>query len=123
MSVASNPPMPNPRQCNGFLVTLGLPALVAAARLLPGDVFVLPENSGEQLKIEAITPHPKISTHLTITFVDERAQLTLREDEPVRPVCMPRTIQVTCQLCGTAATTDLDLVAQGEPKTWVCNQH
>jgi hypothetical protein len=123
MSAASNPPMPNPRQSNGFLVTVSLPSLVIAARLRRGDVFALPENPTEQLKIETIASHPELSSRLIITSTDKTVQLTLHVDEPVQPVHMPRTVQVTCQLCGTSTTTDLDLVAQGEPKAWVCNRH
>ncbi|MCK8431892.1 hypothetical protein G3I77_02285 [Streptomyces sp. D2-8] len=123
MSAASNPPMPNPRQSNGFLVTVSLPSLVIAARLRRGDVFALPENPNEHLKIETIAPHPELGSRLIIIPTDETTQFTLHVDEPVEPVSMPRTVQVTCQLCGTDTTTALDLVTQGEPKTWVCNRH
>lgn len=123
MSAASNPPMPNPRQSNGFLVTVSLPSMLVASRLRRGDVFALPENPNKALKVETIAPHPELSSRLIIIPTDETAQFTLHADEPVQPVSMPRTIQVTCQLCGTDTMTDLDLVAQGEPKTWVCNRH
>ncbi|MFD3618759.1 hypothetical protein ACFWWT_26660 [Streptomyces sp. NPDC058676] len=123
MSAASNPPIPNPRQSNGFLVTVSLPSLVTAARLRRGDVFALPDNPNEQLKIAAIAPHPELSSRLIITSTDKTAQFTLHVDEAVHPMYMPRTIQVTCQLCDTDAMTDLDLVAQGEPRSWVCNRH
>ncbi len=123
MSTAPNPPMPNPRQCNGFLVTVSLPSQVIAARLRRGDVFALLETPTEQLEIEAIAPHPELSSQLIITSTGRTAQLTLHVYDHVRPVRMPRTVQVTCQLCGEGTMTDLDLVAQGEPKTWVCNRH
>lgn len=123
MSAASNPPMPNPRQSSGFLVTVSLPSMLVASFLRRGDVFALPENPNEHLKIEGIARHPELSSRLIITPSDKTATFTLHVDEPVQPVHMPRTIQVTCQLCDKASTTDLDLVAHGEPKTWVCNRH
>ncbi|MEU4166173.1 hypothetical protein AB0F46_04705 [Streptomyces sp. NPDC026665] len=123
MSAGSNPPMPNPRQAKGFLVTVSLPSMLIASRLRRGDVFALPENPSRHLKIKAIAPHPELSSRLIIIPADKTAQFTLHVDEPIQPVSMPRTIQVTCQLCGADTTTDLDLVAQGEPKAWVCNRH
>jgi hypothetical protein len=123
MSTASNPPMPNPRQAAGFLVTVSLPSTLIASRFRRGDVFVLPENPNEHLTIETIAPHPELGSRLIITANDKTVPFTLHVEEPVQPVRMPRTIQVTCQLCDTATTTDLDLVAHGEPKTWVCSRH
>ncbi|RRR69051.1 hypothetical protein EHS43_43110 [Streptomyces sp. RP5T] len=49
--------------------------------------------------------------------------LTLKTSEPVQPLSMPRRIEVSCQLCKATTSTPLDLVAHGEPQTWVCSQH
>ncbi|MGW8951539.1 hypothetical protein [Streptomyces sp. NPDC055709] len=115
--------MPNPRQANGFLVTVSLPSTLIASRFRQGDVFALPENPNEHLTIETIAPHPDLDSRLIITLNDKTVPFTLHVEEPVQPVRMPRTIQVTCQLCDTGTATELDLVAHGEPKTWLCNRH
>lgn len=123
MRATSNPPMPNPSKANGFLVTVSLPSTLTASRLRQGDVFALPGNPNDHLTIETIAPHPEIDLRLIITFNGKSVPFTLHVDELIHPVRMRRAIQVTCRLCATATTTDLDLVAHGEPKTWVCSQH
>ncbi|MGF0173140.1 hypothetical protein ACQF36_22355 [Streptomyces sp. Marseille-Q5077] len=123
MSTTPNPPSPNPRQAKGFLVTVALPSTLPASRLRRHDVFALPENSGERLRIESLAPHPQLPTRLVITPVDAPMPITLHVDEPVQPISMHRSVEVTCQLCGASTTTEIDLVAHGEPKTWVCNRH
>ncbi|MFE6530128.1 hypothetical protein ACFVMA_14430 [Streptomyces rochei] len=123
MSTASNLPMPNPRQVNGFLVTVSLPPTLSASHLCRGDIFTLPANPNQHLTVETIAPHPEIGSRLTITTNDMPISFTLHIDEPVQPVRMPRTMRVTCRLCGAATDVDLDLVTHGEPKIWICSRH
>ncbi|MEU2449000.1 hypothetical protein ABZ605_02890 [Streptomyces sp. NPDC012765] len=123
MSTASNPPMPNPGTLNGFLVTVSLPSMLAASRFRRGDVFVLPGNPNDHLMIENIAPHPELGLRLIVTVNGKNVPFTLHVDDPVQPVSMRRAVQVTCRLCQTATTADLDLVTHGEPQDWVCNRH
>ncbi|MGX1668660.1 hypothetical protein [Streptomyces sp. NPDC055400] len=121
MNSTPNPPMPNPRQTKGFMVTIALPAALPASRLQAGDTFALHENPGEQLLVERTKAHPP--SQLIITVPGKATPITLHIDEPIRPLRMPRTVHVTCQLCDQSTETHLELVANGEPKTWVCNRH
>ncbi|WP_189966484.1 hypothetical protein [Streptomyces violascens] len=123
MSTAPDPPKPNPRQSSGFLVTTSLPDRLPASRLQQGDTFALPEHPDEPLIIDLITPNPERNASLLISTRDRTAPITLHMEEPIQPLRMPRTFNVTCQLCEATTTTDLELVAHGQPKTWVCNRH
>ncbi|EST27344.1 hypothetical protein [Streptomyces roseochromogenus] len=123
MSTPHNPPGPNSRHSKGFLVTVALPMTVLASRLQRHDVFVLPEQGDQPLAVADVTQHPHLEARLVIELKGTSIPITLHVNEPVQPVSMPRRVDVKCQLCGNTTTTDIDLVAHGEPKTWVCNRH
>ncbi|WP_327356283.1 hypothetical protein [Streptomyces sp. NBC_01304] len=123
MNSTPNPPLPNPRQAKGFMVTTALPAALPASRLQEGDTFALHENPGEHLLVEQTKAHPHLPSQLIITVSGKDTPITLHANEAIRPLRMPRTVHVTCQLCGRTTETHLELVANGEPKTWVCNRH
>ncbi|WP_406260547.1 hypothetical protein OIA45_19920 [Streptomyces chartreusis] len=123
MNSAPNPPMPNPRQAKGFMVTIALPSALPASRLQVGDTFALHKNPGEHLLVEQTATHPDLPSQLIIAVSGKTTPITLHIDEPIRPLRMPRTVHVTCQLCDQSTETELELVANGEPKTWVCNRH
>lgn len=123
MSTPHNPPGPNPRQAKGFLVTVALPTMVPASRLRPHDVFALPEQGDLPFTVAGIASHPDFAARLVISLRGASTAITLHADELVRPILMPRTVEMICQLCSAAAVTDIDLVAHGEPKTWVCSRH
>ncbi|MEN8649169.1 hypothetical protein ABCR94_00580 [Streptomyces sp. 21So2-11] len=123
MNPSPNPPMPNPRQAQGFMVTVSLPSALPASRLRVGDTFALHEAPDEHLLVVQAEPHPDHPSRLIITVPGKTTPFTLHADEPIRPLRMPRTVHVACQLCSKSTTTELDLVTHGEPKTWVCNRH
>lgn len=123
MSTPHNPPGPNPRQAKGFLVTVALAAAVPAFRLQWHDIFALPEQDDQSFTVAEVTQHPDLGARLVINLQGTSIPITLHANEPVQPISMPRRVDVKCQLCGDTATTDIDLVVHGEPKTWVCNRH
>lgn len=123
MTTAQNPPPPNPRQAKGFLVTLSIPPTVPASRLHRCDVFALPEQPRQALTLDDVRPHPALAGRLLIDLHGVTEPLTLSSSEPVHPLSMPRRVAMACQVCGAATAMSLDLVAYGEPKTWVCRLH
>ena len=123
VNTAHTPPPPNPRQARGFLVTLSIPTTVPAARLQQCDVFALPEQQDRPLTVANVRKHPSFAARLLIDVHGTPEPLTLKASEPVQPLSMPRHVDVTCQLCRATTSTALDLVAHGEPQTWVCSLH
>ncbi|MGW1562765.1 hypothetical protein ACWCQ1_40635 [Streptomyces sp. NPDC002144] len=120
---AHTPPLPNARPSRGFLVTLSLPPTVPAARLQDCDVFALPEQQDHPLTVAAVRQHPDFTARLLIDLHGTQEPITLKASEAVRPLSMPRQVEVSCQLCRVTTSTALDLVAHGEPQTWVCSVH
>ncbi|MEU1273630.1 hypothetical protein [Streptomyces sp. NPDC005799] len=123
MTASPTPPLPNRRQTHGFLVTLSLPPTVPATRLQECDVFTLPEQQDHPLTVADVRQHPDFTARLLIELRGTLQPLTLRTSEPVQPLSMPRQVTLSCQLCQATTTTALDLVAHGEPQTWVCSLH
>ncbi|MGW1053577.1 hypothetical protein [Streptomyces sp. NPDC001155] len=123
MITSHNPPHPSPRQAKGFLVTISLPTSLPASHLQRHDVFAVLEQVDLPFTVADVTQHPDLEERLVIALQGTSVPITLQANEPVRPISMPRHIDMKCQLCDASTTTDIDLVAHGEPKTWVCNRH
>ncbi|WP_367132728.1 MULTISPECIES: hypothetical protein [Streptomyces] len=49
--------------------------------------------------------------------------MCIRETEDIRPLRLPRTYELSCQLCDQSTQGHIDLVAHGEPRLFVCGQH
>jgi hypothetical protein len=123
MTTPHDPSLPNPRQSKGYLVTISVPQTVSASRLQQCDVFALPEQPDHPLTVADVRQHPYLTGRMLIDLQDRPQPLTLKASEPVQPLSMPRRVNVTCQLCDAPSATALDLVAHGEPMTWVCSLH
>ncbi|MCX4666406.1 hypothetical protein OG453_06955 [Streptomyces sp. NBC_01381] len=96
------------------------PPTVAAAALQAGDTFALLDNDSA-LIIHAKRRHLQPLWLLDLEGHD--SPITLRDDEPIRPLRMLRAFDLTCQLCARTSRRVLDLPVHGIPHTWVCDQH
>ncbi|WP_030571047.1 hypothetical protein [Streptomyces aureocirculatus] len=90
------------------------------ARLRTKDAFALPEAPDDHLVIRSIQTHPTSGTRLIINAHGKGAPLTMHPEEPVLPIRMLRTFELTCALCPGRARRVLDLVLHGTPHAWVC---
>ncbi|GAA3835660.1 hypothetical protein GCM10022403_080480 [Streptomyces coacervatus] len=104
---------------NGFIVTIEQTATIQATALREGDTFTLVGNDSP-LTILARRRHLQPLWLLTLEGQD--APITLRDDEPIQPLRMLRTFDLTCQLCGRTARHVLDLPVHGIPQAWVCGR-
>lgn len=105
---------------NGFIVTVEQAPTIQATALREGDTFHL-VGSDNPLTILARQRHLQPLWLLTLEGQD--AQITLRDDEPIHPLRMPRAFDLTCQQCGRTTRRVLDLPVHGIPHAWVCGQH
>jgi hypothetical protein len=93
---------------------------VPAASLQEGDTFSLVSN-GSPLTI--LTRRRHLQPLWLLGLEGHDSSITLRDDEPIRPLHMLRAFDLTCQLCSRAGRRVLDLPVHGIPQTWVCDQH
>ncbi|UQA93660.1 hypothetical protein [Streptomyces halobius] len=114
--MSKNTPAPK-----GFIVTTPIAPTVPASALQDGDAFALPEAPDNHLIAQGIKPHPDLTSRLIISARGIPAPFTIHSDEPLQPLRMLRTFELTCQLCNRTVSQDLDLVTHGTPQTWVCN--
>lgn len=105
-----------------FTVTAPLPDTVPAERLEPGDTFAFPEDVTPRTVL-CSGPGPRHENYRLYALDDDPLPLCMREDEPIRPVRLPRTYDLACQLCGRTSRVELDLAAHGEPVIRICDQH
>ncbi|MFF4606139.1 hypothetical protein ACFY12_25785 [Streptomyces sp. NPDC001339] len=105
---------------NGFIVTVTQTPTVQATALREGDTFTL---LGDDSPLTILARRRHLQPLWLLTLEDQDAPITLRDDEPIRPLRMLRAFDLTCQLCGRTAQHVLDLPVHGIPQTWVCSQH
>ena len=105
----------------GFIVAIPITPTVPASALQEGDAFALPEAPDNHLIAPGIKPHPDLASRLIISAYGIAAPFTIHSDEPVQPLRMLRTFELTCQLCNHTVNQILDLVTHGLPQTWVCH--
>ncbi|MGW6021313.1 hypothetical protein [Streptomyces sp. NPDC055099] len=105
---------------NGFIVTVGQIPTIPATALKEGDTFTLVGDDGP-LTVLAKRRHLQLLWLLDLE--GHNSPITLRDDEPVRPLRMLRAFDLTCQLCTRTHRRVLDLPVHGIPHVWVCEQH
>lgn len=105
---------------NGFIVTVEQTPTIPATALKEGDTFALVGNDSP-LTIRAKQRHLQPLWLLDLEGHD--SPITLRDDEPIRPLRMLRAFNLTCQLCTRTRRHVLDLPVHGIPQTWICDQH
>ncbi|MDN3025723.1 hypothetical protein [Streptomyces sp. S.PB5] len=105
---------------NGFIVTVEQTPTIPATALKEGDTFALVGNDSP-LTIRAKQRHLQPLWLLDLEGHD--SPITLRDDEPIRPLRMLRAFDLACQLCTRTRRHVLDLPVHGIPQTWVCDQH
>ncbi|MEU5426517.1 hypothetical protein AB0H73_13040 [Streptomyces olivoreticuli] len=105
-----------------FVVTVRLPEFLPASRLHPGDSFAFPEDPTPLIILNA-RPDYLYSGFLRLDIDGEDLPLCIRETEGIRPLRLPRTYELTCQLCGHLAAGRIDIAALGEPRFLICGNH
>lgn len=105
---------------NSFIVTVELTPTVHATALREGDTFAL---TGNDDPLTILTRQRHLQPLWLLGVEGHNAPITLRDDEPIRPLRMLRAFDLTCQLCSRAGRRVFDLPVHGIPQTWVCNQH
>ncbi|MHA7956378.1 hypothetical protein ACX9I7_01280 [Streptomyces sp. L500] len=105
-----------------FTVTVRLPDTVPAKRLEPGDTFAFPEDDTPRTVL-CSAPDPHHDRYRLYALDDDPLPMCMREDEPIRPVRLPRTFDLPCQLCGRTSRIAVDLAVHGEPLIRICDQH
>lgn len=105
---------------NGFIVTVEQTPTVQAATLREGDTFRLLSNDSP---LTILTRQRHLHPLWLLSLDGHKSPITLRDDEPIRPIRMLRTFDLTCQPCTRTSRSVLDLPVHGIPQTWVCDQH
>lgn len=88
--------------------------------LKEGDTFALVGNNSP-LTILAKRRH--LQPLWLLDLEGHASPITLRDDEPIRPLQMLRAFDLACQLCTRTRRRVLDLPVHGIPQAWVCDQH
>ncbi|MGI5526887.1 hypothetical protein ACQEVX_05470 [Streptomyces syringium] len=105
-----------------FVVTVSLPDLLPASRLQPGDTFAFPDTPTPLIVLNTHREHD-YSGFLRLDLDGQDQPLCIRETEDIRPLCLPRTYELTCPLCDHVAKGRIDIAAYGEPRILVCRKH
>lgn len=91
-----------------------------ATALQEGDAFAL---IGNDSPLTILTRRRHLRPLWLLGLEGHGSPITVRDDEPIRPLRMLRTFDLTCQFCPRTGRHVLDLPVHGIPQTWVCDQH
>ncbi|MEU3742937.1 hypothetical protein AB0E78_38515 [Streptomyces sp. NPDC032198] len=105
---------------NGFIVTVEQTPTVHATTLQEGDTFTLVGNDSP---LTILTKRRHLQPLWLLGLEGHLSPITLRDEEPIRPLRMLRAFDLICQLCPRTGRRVLDLPVHGLPQAWVCDQH